>query len=277
MKILIVQKNGKIPVKHYIMIVFVHIEKTAGTTLKFIFRNSHTIYHCDTMKTKRYPFTQRDLNFAKRIFPEIKSMTGHNLIEPTKHLKDKNLLFITLLRDPVKRCASYYQDAVLRGNIKIPFTEWIKNEKFHNMQVKRIAGEPDPGKAFDLLNQKYALTGLTEQFDEFLKLLDIISPYSLDLKYEKRIVAKKNDVKQKLLNDDESMHLLTRYNEKDIILYEKFRDELYPMFLTKYANELTKYKNKSFEQTHMSYSKHKLSVIFNKYVYRSFVKIKNLT
>lgn len=258
------------------MIVFVHIEKTAGTTLKFILRNSHTIHHCETIKTKKTPFTQRDLDFAKRIFPGIKSMTGHNLVEPTKHLKDKNLLFVTLLRDPVKRCASYYQDAVLRGNIKTPFTEWIKNEKFHNMQVKRIAGEPDPGKAFDLLNQKYALTGLTEQFDEFLKLLDIISPCSLDLKYEKRIVAKKNNVKQKLLNDDESMHLLTRYNEKDIILYEKARDELYPMYLKKYAHELTKYKNEQFEQIEISYFNHSMSIKYNKFIYRPIIKIKGI-
>lgn len=258
------------------MIVFVHIEKTAGTTLKFILRNSHTIHHCETIKTKKYPYTQKDLNFAKVVFPKIKSMTGHNLVEPTKHLTDNNLLFITLLRDPVKRCASYYQDAVLRGNLQMPFEEWIKNERHHNMQVKQIAGEPNPDKAFELLKHKYALTGLTEQFDEFLKMLDIISPYHLDLTYEKRIVAKKNDVKQQLLNDDKSKKLLSRYNEKDIALYERVRDELYPIYLKKYGDELVRYEHETFEQRNISFSKHNLSVRYNRYVYRPLIKLKNL-
>ncbi len=58
----------------------------------------------------------KDLNFARKIFVKIKSIAGHNLVEYTRYLKAQNIFFITLLRDPLIRSASRYQDHVQRGN-----------------------------------------------------------------------------------------------------------------------------------------------------------------
>nr|MDA3792890.1 sulfotransferase family 2 domain-containing protein [Elusimicrobiota bacterium] len=201
------------------MIVFVHNNKTAGTTLKFILRNSFGIHHCDSAKSKTKPFLQKDLRFAKKVFFGINSIAGHNLVEPTKHLTDPDLDFITILRDPVKRCASHYQDKVARGRINEPFESWIKNKRFRNVMVNRIAGGPDPDKAYELLKNRYLLVGLTEKFNEFLRMLGIVSPYKINIKYKKKLVNSDNSVKRKILSDKKNLKVLKEGNELDIILY----------------------------------------------------------
>ena len=56
------------------MLVFVHIEKTGGTSLKFILRNTFGVKHCDSLKNKKKIFTQKDLDYAKKIFGQIKCL-----------------------------------------------------------------------------------------------------------------------------------------------------------------------------------------------------------
>ncbi len=50
------------------MFVFVHNEKTAGTSFKFILRNSFGLSQCDANYIKRNPFTNKDLLFARTVF-----------------------------------------------------------------------------------------------------------------------------------------------------------------------------------------------------------------
>lgn len=255
------------------MLTFVHIQKTAGTTLKFILRNSFGIYHCDTAKIKNHPFQQKDLDLAKRVFLKIKSIAGHNIIEPTKNLDEPDYL-LTFLRDPIQRCASHYQDDCLRGGNKLPFCEWIKNPYFQNMQVKQIAGEPDAKKGIELVRDQYFFIGLTEKFDESLKLLKLISPYFLKMKYRKKIVASSNQIKDELLNDPGNYELLKKYNEQDIELYNAVFNEIYPERIKPYKDQLM---NTHIEGQRYKTSrtvKYQLSIGYNKYIFRQFVKLK---
>ncbi len=66
------------------MIIFVHIPKTAGTTFRYILRNSFGLSHCDTTHTRRKLFDLGQLNAARKMFPGLKSIGGHNVIEPTR-------------------------------------------------------------------------------------------------------------------------------------------------------------------------------------------------
>ena len=66
------------------MIVFLHIPKTAGSTFQFILENSFGICAGHTNHTKQKIFTQSDFNLAQKIFPCLKSISGHNLIDPLK-------------------------------------------------------------------------------------------------------------------------------------------------------------------------------------------------
>lgn len=256
------------------MLVFVHIEKTAGTTLKFILRNSFGIEHCDSLKTKKAIFTQEDLNFAKKVFWNIKCITGHNLVEPTEHLNEDDLSFLTFLRDPISRSASYYQDHCLRGNGRIGFEDWMKDPKKHNMQTKRIAGEGDVEKAKKLLRDQYSFVGLTERFDESLKLLSIVCHEKLNLKYKKKLISQDNSIKNEILNNQESLELLKEANQSDIDLYDYVKSKLFPERLQKHQNEVKKLDlPQPYESEEIAF-RHKLSVAFNKYIFKQFAKTK---
>ncbi|MFO8086329.1 MAG: sulfotransferase family 2 domain-containing protein [Bacteroidales bacterium] len=257
------------------MIVFVHIEKTAGTTLKFILRNSFGWKHCDTGRAKTKLFTQADLAFAKRISGNIKAISGHNLIEPTKHLTDADLHFMTFLRDPVSRSASYYQDYCLRGNNDITFQDWMMDESRHNVQVKRIAGTVDLGKAKALLKQNYFFVGLTEQFDLSLKLLQLLSPASLNLKYKRKVVAQNNIIKNQLLQDPTSLAVLKETNELDIQLYHFVEQELFPSMIQQYQGEIDAVRLPEDHYNHHRTINYQSSIFWNKFIYRTLVKLKS--
>jgi hypothetical protein len=256
------------------MLVFTHIEKTAGTSLKFIFRNTFGLKHCDSLKNKKNIFTQKDLIHAKKIFPDIKCISGHNLFEPTKYLEDDNMFFLTILRNPIVRTASFYQDFCLRGSTKMDFDEWIEDKAKHNMQTKRIAGEEDVEKAKKILRDSYSFVGLTERFDDSLKLLSVVCPEPLNLKYKKKLIATNNEIKNQLISTDSTLKKLQDANKLDIDLYNYVFEELFPQRLKEYQEEVNKVElSKDFYKSHKTLN-YQMSIAFNKFVYRQLLKIK---
>lgn len=209
------------------MIVFDHIGKTAGTTLKFILRNSFGICHCDVKHAKRNPFTSDELAFARKVFPDIKCISGHALVNPVENIRDEDCFFITVLREPVIRCISNYQDDCLRRAYTGDLKEWLSDSKTQNLQVKQIAGQDNLAKAKELLDE-FSFVGLTERFDESMKLLKLISPYPLNINYKKKIVASDNTIKNEILNNKEKYELVRNHNLLDIELYRYVKDELFP-------------------------------------------------
>lgn len=255
------------------MLVFAHIEKTAGTTAKFILRNNFGNKHCDAGKNKKKIFTQADLEHARKIFGKVQCISGHNLVEPTKHLIDPGLKFMTFLRNPITRTASFYQDSCLRRNNKQSFEQWIQDESRHNMQVKRIAGSADLEKAKRLLAEKYFFVGLTERFDDSIKLLKLLYPTALNMKYKIDVSATDNSIKNRLLNTPDTLKILEEANQLDMELYHFVKEELFPERINTYREQLeyvrlprSQYKN------HFTWNYQK-SIFFNKYVYRQFIKL----
>ncbi len=260
-------------VKLNLLILFVHIEKTAGSTFIFILRNSFGIHHVDSLKIRNRFFTIQNLQFASKVFPTILAISGHNIAEPTRHLKGVDAFLATFLRDPVNRCASHYQDQVLRVNLKLSFAEWILDERYQNLMVKRIAGEPDLAKAKDLLLNQYDFVGITEHFDDSLRLLNIVSPYPLRYGYMRKVVASENSIKQDLLGNAQTRELLIRYNDLDQKLYDFALNEIFYPLIEENQSQLEKidlpgevYRN----QRRWSYQ---LSTGYNKFIFRPLVKL----
>ncbi|MCK4921816.1 MAG: sulfotransferase family 2 domain-containing protein [Bacteroidales bacterium] len=255
------------------MFVFVHNEKTAGTSFKFILRNSFGISQCDANSIKRNPFTTRDLKFAKKVFPSLKSITGHNIIEPTKHIQGNNLQYMTFLREPVMRCISNFQDNTLRQGNTLSLEEWIANGEKQNVQVKRIAGEDNAEKARQLLKEKYFFVGLTERFEDSMKLLSVLSPHPLNLKYKKQIIASDNTIKDEIVNDPVKMELIRKYNKLDIELYDYVWNELFPESINKHIEEISKVSWPSRYYNSIYVFNYRVSIIFNKFIYKTLLKI----
>ena len=214
------------------IIGFVHIFKTAGTTVKLILRNSTYLRHCDLQPlVQRGIFTNDDFKFLRKIFFfGVRSISGHSLRCPTAHLSAP-IQYFTLVRDPLQRCLSHYQQIKRRRRERgedITFEEFIQDEDVANHQVRHIAGDPDLAKAKHELSQRYLFVGLTERFAESMLVLQRLCPYPLKLEYTRRHVTMDNSAKQEVLANLEHCRLLQESNQLDLQLYAYVRDELYP-------------------------------------------------
>ncbi|MEN8203675.1 MAG: sulfotransferase family 2 domain-containing protein [Bacteroidota bacterium] len=254
------------------MIVFTHIPKTAGTSLKFILRCNFGIHHVDSRNTKRKVFTDKDLSFAKKVFPGVQAITGHNLTDPPRYIHEPGVQLITMLRQPVVRCASHYQDLVLRRNLEESFETWIRNPPNQNRICKTLTGSDDVDRAKILLKEYYQVVGITEHFQDSLKLLQLHMEKPLALYNKKRVAASSNEIKDSLLGDETSLSLLKKYNHLDQQIYDFALEEIFLPAVGKYREAMNK-----IEISHEKCSrKHSIrrsqSIRYNKYLYRPLVR-----
>ncbi len=207
--------------------IFLHIPKTAGSTFQFILENSFGIAACHTNHTKRPVFTQSDLDFARKIFPVLRSIAGHNLVDPLS-LSAPDPFYLTFLREPVARVFSQYQDGIISGNHSLSFEETLRQRgDLENLQVKLMAGERSLDKAKRFL-EKCNFVGLTEKFELSLQVLERLTPYPLNLNYKKRRVAPDNQIKKALEADTRLIEMAREYNQLDIELYAFAVNEIFP-------------------------------------------------
>ena len=104
------------------LIVFIHIEKTAGTTLNSIFVNSFT--HFYSLKEWVYWTNQKNAYFNENEFKNlifffkfIKGIGGHTLRNRAGYEKNYDTIkYIAFFRDPIKRYLShyYYQKHIMK-------------------------------------------------------------------------------------------------------------------------------------------------------------------
>ena len=255
------------------MIVFTHIPKTAGTTFKTILRSNFGSSHVEANKIKRAVYTRGDLKFARQVFFRINAISGHNLSDPVKNLDMDGAQMFTILRQPVMRCVSHFQDNVLRHNIKLSFREWIKLDSHQNVMVKTIAGSGDLDRAKTLLKDHYLFVGFTERFEESLKLLNLLLEKPLDLQYKTSIVARSNQIKKEILEDEASVELLKKHNQLDQELYDFAMSEIFLPALEKMGDRMDSVRVYSHMQSRRSRVRHQLSIRFNNVIYRQLIKL----
>jgi len=160
---------------------FVHIDKTAGRTVRAVLRRSFGAGHCEI----RTPYARRpadpndrsvyvtaaDLRRVRRIYRGLRGVAGHN-IKPYSDLQAAapDLRYFTFLRDPVKRWLSHYKNRA--GSYgREDFERWATAEWTHDFQTKTLAGTADAARAIELLERQVGFVGLTEAFDESLLML----------------------------------------------------------------------------------------------------------
>lgn len=167
-------KNSNNILKKNRILVFVHIEKAAGTTLNHILRSNFLFRHVDVRPFSGQSgkvFQPSDFRRAKKLCPWIKSMSGHS-IYPAHMLREvAGLQYITLFRDPVKRYLSQFQYWRERLNYDLSFEHFLTREHSFNLQTRKIAGEVNYQKAIKILESHFFHIGIVEQFDEFLVIL----------------------------------------------------------------------------------------------------------
>lgn len=216
------------------LLVFVHINKTAGTTLRYILRSSFGSRHCDVEPWHGAwsdpPFSTADLQRVRKLYPRLASIAGHRIsghvdLEET----GTDFRYLTFLREPVALCASRFQYQLdYRKKQGLVFEEWIEKDWVRDAQTQRIGGTTDPDDAIAVIGRKEMFVGLTERFDESIVLLRALRAPGLDIAYAPVNVAKSSDVAKRLLADPGTHRMLVDANRADLALYEHVTREIYP-------------------------------------------------
>lgn len=259
------------------MIVFLHIPKTAGSSFHFVLENNLGASFCRTDHTKTRVFSQLDLTFAKKIFPGLAGMGGHNLVAPL-NLSSPDIFHMTFLREPLSRVLSNYQEKTLhrrlRGQRVLAFEEAVQtDEELGNLQVKLMAGSSNLDEAKRYLRQ-CQFVGLTEKFDLSLHVLQKISPFPLDVRYKKIREQSDNSIRKQLESEPRAMELLREHNRLDMELYDYAVREIFPQLCNRAGFELDQ-KVAPLNTFNTSNDwKRRFSRFYNRTVYRNLCKLR---
>ncbi|WP_160118398.1 sulfotransferase family 2 domain-containing protein [Bacillus sp. V59.32b] len=159
------------------LLIFSHIPKTAGTTIRQIIDNQY-----DKRNIIRFPQLDK---LSEEEVERAEVLYGHCRFGVHRRF-NKPFSYLTMLRDPVERIISTYYFALRSPNNRMhekvktmSFSDFIideaKNERspMVNHQTRFLSGEkkPDLEKAKEHLHEYYSVVGLTEMFDESIFLM----------------------------------------------------------------------------------------------------------
>ncbi len=226
------------------MLVFIHINKTGGTTVTHIMRSTYGLRHCQVepwhAKWTGPPFSADDLQRLRRLYPNLKSIAGHRIFGHVDLQEDDiGFKYFTFMRDPLKSCASRFQYKVQVSKKKnLVFEEWIQRDWTRNHQTKWIAGVDDVNKAIQIIQDKNIFVGLTERFDESMVMFKALIANDLNISYNRVNVARDKTIAKSLLTNESTRQLLIEAQQSDLELYNYVRQELYPTFQREYGPAL---------------------------------------
>ena len=222
-------------------VFFLHIPKCAGSTLSFEiikkqFKPGEFIFFYD----QGYPVVvDRLKGMSKYEQKKIECIAGHFFFGIHRYYTARPTTYITILRDPIERVISHYyfvlhsnthylHKAVTENNLTLK--EFVANKlssEFNNGQTRLLAGlewnvpfgecnSELLDKAKENLETHFTAVGLTERFDEFLRLLN----HKLGWKthFPKKQNVGQNRKKREDIDSD-TIAVIERYNQLDMELY----------------------------------------------------------
>jgi len=226
-------------------IVFLHIPKTAGTTLHRIIERQYAPKEMYSVGlTDGHSVAQlQQIDKGKRA--RIRMFRGHMGFGVHKHLPGPSTYF-TVLRDPVDRVISYYyfirrtpshylHDFIRDDEVDLKsFIESEAHVMIDNAQTRVISGvwhgpkfgqctREMLGMAKRNLRDHFAVIGLTERFNETLLLLSKTFGWRW-LFYTRKNVSRRRPRKEELSID--TLKAVTSSNRLDIELYD-FAENLF--------------------------------------------------
>ena len=227
------------------MLAFIHVQKTAGSTMKWILRSSYGARYCPipngwySQEVPHWVFHPRDLRFLRKIYSGLKSISGHSVV-PWADLECAcpDVRYFTLMRDPIKRCVSNFQHNLRKGVCGDDLEDWLKEERRHDLQTKKIAGAADVDSAIRTIRDKNILVGLVGRFDETLLLLKALVANDLNIDYQRKNVAPSDAVTGALLQSERTRDMISEANQMDLQLWDYVRNEVYPRYLLEYGRSL---------------------------------------
>lgn len=226
-------------------VIFLHIPKTAGSTLHQIIRRQYQAQHIYHMGSHPDSLDQfKNLPLSRRA--NIRVLMGHFEMGIDEYLPQPSTYF-TMLRDPIARAISYFSHVRRDGDHychDLVTTHHMNLETFINSQADVMMDNGQTrmvaGRLYDIpfgqcdrevletakrnLQEHFAFVGLTERFDEALLLMKYAFRWR-NLYYTRRNISPKKDKKPL---SDTTLAALEQVNQWDMALYvfaEKLLDQ----------------------------------------------------
>lgn len=276
------------------MIAFVHVAKTAGSTVKSLFRSAHGARHCDTVdlrvetpEEKRdgrvfiKKYTPADVKTLLSLAPGTRSMGGHHLAlwsDVEEVVPD--VTYFLFLRDPIKRGASHFQYNHQRqdmtrffGKKHLTWDEWVDWEVPHNHQVKMLSPNIQTDEAIRLLEKKRVFVGLMDRFDESLLLFKRLFMPDLNISYLRKNTATDKSIAQEVLGNPKKVEQMKEMYDQEIPVHEYVLNEIYPRYVKEYgpglAEDLARYQESGKKKVNhfnlLMYQMHKRLIFTPRY------------
>jgi Galactose-3-O-sulfotransferase len=234
-------------------LIFLHIPKTAGTTLNRIIDREYgpsTVFSTYGPRSREVMTEFIEMSEAQR--SSIRVLRGHEFFGTHEFFRPP-VTYFTVLRDPVDRIVSHYHyvrrspqhrfhRTVTSQNMSLKdYVCCMTAKELNNGQARLLSGQKldehfDFGQCSDELleiakknlEKHFTLVGLTERFDETLILLKRSLGWRRFPVYIKKNVTQNRPLKDSL--STEVLNAIKRYNELDIELYaytrEKFNESI---------------------------------------------------
>ena len=217
-------------------IIFLHIGKTAGSTMRQILKRQFPCSQTMTVRARRRPREETLADFAllpeaERLRPRL--IMGHTVFGLHEHVP-RPCRYVTMVRDPVRLAVSQHR-YVLRtpGHRHHELAQGMSLEEYiesglalemDNSQTRAIAGDigtPYGGCTPEMLEiakrnlaGHFAWVGVTERFDESVVLLGRTFGWR-DVRYVSANVARSGAPPT-----EAELDLVRRANQLDLELYE---------------------------------------------------------
>jgi Sulfotransferase family len=213
-------------------LIFLHIPKTAGTTLNRIIEWQYNPLSIFTLDPYRFRATaERFKTLSEERRRRLRVVRGH-LYYGLHEFLPQGATYITMLREPVARFLSSYY-FILRRPLH-PLHRKLKKEQLgvedylrliphrHNFQCRLIAGVENGATgderllemAKEHLTESFSVVGICERFEESLML--IAKTFGWDVPfYENHKVSKNRSPV-----DPSSIEMIQEHNRLDLELYE---------------------------------------------------------
>jgi hypothetical protein len=257
------------------MIIFIHIEKTAGTTLNYLFINNFIFFY--SLKTwdiwsnnPNYTVSEQHYKRFIRIFPFIKGIGGHHLRYLDNQVEESEMKFITFVREPIDRYLSHWRHQRYKMNIDWTIEQFLDEPRFNNNMVRKFSKSTSVEEAINVIN-KMDFVGVQEDFDTSLLLmkseLSLGDDFSLDYKYRNKGVSNNNT--EPLTKG--ILERIKKNNEKDIMLYNYIIENIHKRNKDRYKGDLNS-ELKELKRKRINYKENQFKKIIQKLTKNIFIR-----
>jgi hypothetical protein len=198
-------------------IVFLHIQKTAGTTLlQILFNNRRGFISLNYENGKT--FSLAVLTKLQKMYPfTITGIGGHhiNCLSKNAYFGDEQFTF-TILRDPIARYLSFYNHMILKHGYTYSFDDYLGYNNRCNFQTWAIGGTGKADDAIRVLERNFDFVGVVEQMEKTMSILS--HELALDIRQKKLNTMRGQGLTLEDLTA-EQLSLAKQNNDEDYKLY----------------------------------------------------------